>query len=259
MKLTLSELAEKYNLSESSIKTNFKRAKESLYKKYGITVEKYGRGDKAYYEITEFEHTDPNRAITLYKSMEQNIIPSSIAAGLLDLNFLVFIGIISSPMRAFRGSYEDLLKYLELKVNPENIQSIRASLRYLEEQEYIMYGEDPTDTNYFMAGVMHKTETDMILEIKAILHFKKLLENSRKSWIPVMKVYLALHYIDQPFTLAQLQYVTGLTEYKARDCLKFLQSSNIINKELKYYCDKALNAVVCLGSEVDINAFGIPK
>lgn len=32
-----------------------------------------------------------------------------------------------------------------------------------------MYMEDKTDNSYFMAGIMRKTETDMTLEIEAIL------------------------------------------------------------------------------------------
>jgi len=35
----------------------------------------------------------------------------------------------------------------------------------------------------------------MDLEIKAILYFKKIVENTKKSWIPLMKTYLALHVL----------------------------------------------------------------
>jgi hypothetical protein len=97
MTLTITELADKYNLTENTISKNFPKVKEKLEKKHGITIEKIGRGQSAQYVITDFEHSDPNRAVTLYKSMEKNKIPSVIAAGLLDLNFLIFIGIVSSP------------------------------------------------------------------------------------------------------------------------------------------------------------------
>jgi predicted transcriptional regulator len=84
------------------------------------------------------------------------------------------------------------------------------------------------------------------------------LEDTRKSWIPVMKVYLALHCVNQPCTLATLEYVTGLTKYKVRDCLKLLEKSNVIKRELKYLCSDIEDDFICLGSEIDINAFGIP-
>jgi len=119
-------------------------------------------------------------------------LPVAVAAGLLDLNFLVFIGIVSSPQRAFRGSYYDLLEYLDLKATEDNFKAVRAALVSLSNNDYIMYLEDKTDPSYFMAGILHKTETDMELEIQAILHFKTLVEKRRKSWIPLMKVYLAL-------------------------------------------------------------------
>jgi hypothetical protein len=35
----------------------------------------------------------------------------------------------------------------------------------LAEKDYIMFLEDKTDPSYFMAGILHKTETDMELEI----------------------------------------------------------------------------------------------
>ena len=65
MPLTLQELSEKYNISPSSITSNFTRTKETIAKKYGVTIEKIGRGKSAVYQIVNFAKTDPNRAVTL--------------------------------------------------------------------------------------------------------------------------------------------------------------------------------------------------
>ena len=193
--LTPEDVANKYNVSLSSLKTNFPRTQATIAKKYGIQLEKIGRGKNAAYQIIDFTHVDPDRALTLYESLETNLIPTTIAAKLLDISFLVFIGIVSSPQRSFRGSYTDLLKYLELDITVENIDIMRIILNQLQDNDYIMYMEDKSDPMYFMAAVQRKTETDMDLEIKAILYFKKIVENTKKSWIPLMKTYLALHFI----------------------------------------------------------------
>lgn len=255
--MTVEELAHEYDISVSSITTNFPRVQKSLFKKYGVSIERQGRGNNARYYIKDFSHSDPTRAVTLYQSMEKNLMPVEITAGLLDINFLVFIGIVSSPQRGFRGNYQDLLSYLDLDISEKNITIMRESLRYLQQQSYIMYMEDDTNPLYFMAGIKHATEKKMELEINAILHFKNLVANTRKSWIPVMKTYLALHIVQQPCTIKEIVEITHLTEYKVRDCLSILEKDNIIIKEKVNIKDHLTGSVYCLGSNVCINAFGI--
>lgn len=254
---TAEEIAAKYNLSVSTLKRNFLRTKETLYSRYGIKLEKSGRGDQTIYFIEDFNHSDPSRAITLYQSLEKNLVPAPVAAGLLDINFLVFIGIISSPQRAFRGSYLDLLKYLDIQATVENTQLVRKALQYLSNKDYIMYMEDRTDAMYFMASILKKTENDMELEIQAILTFKSLVKDTRKSWIPLMKVYLALHFLEQPCTIKELVEITELSEYKVRDTLTILASNNIIIKEKQVKQDPLSKEFYCLGTQIDINAFGL--
>lgn len=255
--LSPQEVADMYNVSLSSLQTNFPRTKDAIYKKYGATIEKIGRGKNAQYHIIDFSYQDSSRALSLYQSLENNDIPVQTAVGLLDLHFLVFIGIVSSPQRAFRGSYLDLLKYLELAATPENLEAVRTAIMALAAKDYIMFLEDKTDPTYFMAGILHKTETDMELEIQAILYFKHLVEKTRKSWIPLMQVYLALHIIQQPCTIAQLTQMTHLTEYKVRDSLNILADNNMLLKDKVVHKDPITQAYYCLGTNIAINAFGI--
>lgn len=194
--MTKAELAKKYNVSENSITSNFSRVQQSILKKYGVHINKTGRGNKTdyYEEITDY--SDKARAVTIYESTEHNLIPIRAASGLLDIHFLIFVGIISSPMRVFRGSYIDLLQYLEIEVSDINIERAKQVLRWLTENDYIMYTEDKTDNRYFMASILRETETQMSLEIDTILYFKSLVANTRKQWIPLMKIYLALHILN---------------------------------------------------------------
>lgn len=255
--MTAQEVADKYRISLSSLTSNFPRSQEAIYKKYGVKLEKIGRGKSAQYHVTSFNHSDPSRAITLYQSLENNMVSASAAAGLLDIHFLVFIGIVSSPQRAFRGSYIDLLNYLDLKPTSEAIDQIRIILQNLANKDYIMYMEDKTNNMYFMAGILKKAEDDMELEIEAILSFKKLVEKTRKSWIPLMQVYLALHFIQQPCTLKELSEITGLSEYKVRDSLSIFEQNNIILKNTVVHKDPITQSYYCLGTNIDINAFGL--
>ena len=129
-------------------------------------------------------------------------------------------------------------------------------LTALAEKDYIMYMEDKTNNMYFMAGILKKAEDDMELEIEAILGFKRLVEKSRKSWIPLMQVYLTLHFIAQPCTVKDISQITGLTEYRVRDSLSIFEKNNIILKNTIICKDPISQSFYCLGSNIDINTFG---
>ena len=252
------DIVYKYQLSITTLKRNFSQCQRSIEKKFGVRISKEGRGENTYYYIEDFSHSDPSRAVTLYESLEANLVPMDIAVGLLDLNFLTFIGIISSPQRSFRGSYLELLKYIDINANSvEDIQKIKTVLQTLVDKQYIMYMEDPSDPMYFMAAVQKKTEEEMELEISAILSFKKMTEGTRKSWIPLMKVYFALCLLEQPCTIEQLADITKLTSYKVRDSLNILSEHNVIIKEKVTKLDPTNKQYYCLGSHIDINAFGL--
>ena len=256
--MTLDELVELYDLNKSTVLQQFPRTQKSIEKKYGVTVEKVGRGANARYIVKNVEYVDPTRALTLYDSKENNLIPIQSAAGLLDLHFLIFVAIVSTPLRAFRGSYIDLLNYIEIEPSLDNIRNTREILHILAARNYIMYMEDKTDNMYFMAAILRNTEKELKLEIKAILHFQNLVTGTKKSWVPIMKTYLALHFLQQPCTINDVCAATSLSIYKVRDCLKLLSDNNIILKQ-RIYTSGAPGEVFCLGQEIDINAFGIPS
>jgi hypothetical protein len=193
---SIEELASTYNLSISTIKRNFKRTQETLKEKYGISLQKQGRGDETLYYIQDFDFVDTGRAVTLYKSVEKNLLPAQTAAGLLDLHFLIFIAIVSSPNLVFRGNYVDLLNYIEIKPTVENIRTTQQTLQSLADKDYIMYMQDKTDSMYFMAAILRRTEKQMELEIDAVLQFQRITNGTRKSWIPLMKTYIALNFLQ---------------------------------------------------------------
>lgn len=64
--MSLEELCNKYQVSPSSVKSNFNRTQEALLKKYGVQIIKTGRGKNVCYYETETEQ----RALTLYQEKD---------------------------------------------------------------------------------------------------------------------------------------------------------------------------------------------
>ena len=71
--MTLQEVCNKLDLSESSVRTNFSRTQKILLKK-NIKLIKLGRGISATYEI---EYLNDNRAMVIYEEMKEEILLSN--------------------------------------------------------------------------------------------------------------------------------------------------------------------------------------
>lgn len=254
--MTLQELCDQYQVTESTVRTKFKTAQQQILKRYGVIIEKEGRGQNASYHIKCDNYIDPLRAPSMYMSKENNTLPCTIAAYLLDINFLAFLGIASTPQRSFRGSYYDFLRYLELSETANNVAIVKQALQYLSNQSYIMYIEDDTDTDYFMAGIKRKAELEMSVQLSAAAYFRSLVADSKRSWVPLMKVYLALHFLKNPCTIQQICDATQLSQYAVRQSLKILSKNIVINRK-KVVELLAPGCFHCHGTEYNINAFGI--
>jgi hypothetical protein len=126
-------------------------------------------------------------------------MPMESVVGLMDINFFTFISIVGSPQSTFRGSYYDLLKYMDIDARPEDAGIIREVLQGLAERNLIMFIEDnsvPSDP-YFMAGIRHKAEQEMNLEIGLLTRLQEIARaEKRKSWIPLMKTYIAVMMLN---------------------------------------------------------------
>lgn len=251
MILTLEEVCEKYNVSQSSVKTKWKRTKESIIKKYGVSLEKRGVGASALYEEC-FEND--NRAITIYEEVNENLGISEEQIRLMNWDFLTFLGIIITPMLVFRGSYVDFLKYLGVTVSKEHIEEIKASLLELQSRNFIIYHIDDTDENYFVASLYRKVEQEMQVGITMIKRCKMIAEaNNKQSWIPLLKVWVGVQQAEknQPFTNKDLERITGLSEKVISANKKLLEQDEIFKTRKKYIA----GTTSCVGQEVDINGF----
>lgn len=83
-------------------------------------------------------------------------------------------------MLVFRGSYEDFLNYIQLKVTPENIDELKETLKELNSREYISYTIDKTDENYFVAALYRKKEEQMHIGIGMVKTCKEIADSAHK-------------------------------------------------------------------------------
>lgn len=83
-------------------------------------------------------------------------------------------------MLVFRGSYEDFLSYVQVKITKENIKELQNTLQELNEKEYISYTIDKTDNNYFIAALYRKREEQMHIGIGMVRTCKQIADAAHK-------------------------------------------------------------------------------
>lgn len=244
--MTLQELSEKYQMSESSIKNSFPRTQASILKKHGVKIVKEGRGDKTqYYE----EWLDDQRALTMYEETKGAVMINSEQLSMVNWDFHVFLGIITTPMLVFRGSYEDFLRYTSIPVNSNNIWELKMALQHLVARDYISYQIDKTNDNYFVAALWYQTEKDMEIGIEMVRTCKQLAEAyNKRSWVPLLKTWLGVQMMSkhQPYTVQQLADITGLSDYSIRESTKILGDCAVFQTSRAYESYKK-----CIGTNVD--------
>lgn len=248
--MTAQELSQKYGISENSILTNFPRAQKSIIKKYQIKIEKEGRGQAAtYLEIPLVN----DRAMSMYEETKDNFALDSASFALTSADFCCLVAIILTPMMVFRGSFKDFCHYMQINDSKENIAAIKEALTRLDSQDYINFVIDKTDNNYFAAILYRKAEQDMQVGIDMVKNCKKIAdEHNKRSWVPLLKTWLGVQLAaeNQPFTIAKLEAITGLSKYQITESKKLLESNDMFktSKAYKSYCR-------CVGQNVDLNAF----
>lgn len=248
--MTAQELSQKYGISENSILTNFPRAQKSIIKKYQIKIEKEGRGQAAtYLEIPLVN----DRAMSMYEETKDNFALDSASFALTSADFCCLVAIILTPMMVFRGSFKDFCHYMQINDSKENIAVIKKALTRLDSQDYINFVIDKTDNNYFAAILYRKAEQDMQVGIDMVKNCKKIAdEHNKRSWVPLLKTWLGVQLAaeNQPFTIAELEAITGLSKYQITESKKLLESNDMFktSKAYKSYCR-------CVGQNVDLNAF----
>lgn len=246
--MTLEELCNKYQISESSVTRAFPRTKEAIYKKFGIEIEKQGRGKSAVY--IEKNLPDDKRALTMYQEKKENMLINNESLSLINFDFLVFLGIVSTPMSMFRGRRDDFLEYIGEHASAENLFKLEVALDNLVEMDLIT---SLKDEDYIIVYIKRKAEKEMKLGIEMVQKCRMLAErNNKRSWIPLLKVWLGMQvaFNEQPVKMDRLEEITGMSYAQIRDARKILETDEIFKLQKVYR-----SRLTCVGMSIDLNAF----
>lgn len=249
--MTLKEVCSKYGYSENTVKSKFSTVQAKILKDKGIYLTKTGRGANVVYHE---EIRSDNRALTMFQEPPHDIFMTS-DLSLFNWDFHIFLAIVTTPMATFRGTIDQLLEYMAVPITDANKQKASEAIQNLINKELIGYWVDPTDKDYFSLMIYHKVELEMRISYRMITICKEIAENMgerKRSWIPLLKTWLGVQMLEdqQPYTVAELQALTGLSAYQIRECNKALQHNEIYRTTKAY---AAFNK--CLGTNVDLNAF----
>ena len=249
--MTRKELCENYGLSETTVQKQFNRVKDNMLKKYDLILMKTGRGDNADYQVQPNSKKD-NRASTMMKEDKREVmIAQKGFSNLLDFNFMVFLAICTTPMGTFYGSYSDFLDYVEIKKSKSNERNLKEALNVLSAAKYINYTIDETNKDYFNAFLFKRTRDDMAISLDMAERCQRLAkENNKQSWVPLLKTWIGVQYMydKQPFTLAELCNITGLSPYQIRESKKILEKDYLFTTSKAY-----VSYDRCIGTNVELN------
>lgn len=249
-RMNLKEVCQKFGYSESYVSKNFPKFQKAVLSKYGVMLDKEGKGSSAEYIIIE----DNSHAATLYKEQNRSVMLSqSEFKHIINMDFATFLGIIMTPFQVFRGSYDDFLRYIQADRNDSNRENLKKALTFLAEHDYIHYAIDKTDDNYFFAGIYRRTEEKIAVGIDMIRICKKLaVKYHKRSWVPLLKLWMGIKYLYinglQPYTIQDLVDLTGLSVYQIRESGKVLEQDNAFVTDKVY-----LDYTRCLGKTVELN------
>lgn len=251
--MTRKELAEKYNIAETTIKSNFPRVEKQILKHFGVKIVREGRGNKTNY-VEQIILVSDNRAENIF----QAVSPLSENAGIIesDLNlesfaFKIFIGILTTPMLVFRGTEENLLKYLNVSQTQKNKEALREALETLLERNIILLIKNK---DVMIIAIERNLELDLKLGTYMILNCKQMADKYKlKDWICLLKVWAGVQLIqkEETYTSWTLGEITNLSPYRIDQCRKILEEEKVFSSHIVYYNNRK-GEIRCAGRETTI-------
>lgn len=244
--MTAKQVCQMFGCSESSLKTNFTRTAASIKKKYNVDLIKCIKGKEIFYQIFE----DEERALTIYNQVQD--IPITLESLSYEAyQFFIFLTLAASPQGVFRGRPAQLLKYVGIKNNKKNIQTLNKVIQSLVEKECIYFHKDE---DYIILYLRSKLEKDYSISINMMRECQKIADENHKQFnkLPqLMQVWEAIRICqeNQPFTYADLAKLTGLSYKQIRDIKRLLENNNV------FLTSRAGSYFECLGMNVQLNGF----
>ena len=243
------EVCQKYRVSLSAIKNQFSRTTDKIFRDTGIRIVKEGRGSNVNYKEIFPEH-----ALTFEEEKIDEIAINLEALGLKDWQLLIILCTLIAPMGVFRGNARSFLEYFRMPVTEKRIEEVNEAVADLANNEWIsVLHDDSTSEGYFVLYVKRAMEQDIIVKMPYIKICRELMDKyNKRNFLPLLKVWLGTEELqkNQPYTVAQLEEITGLSAYQIRENNKILEKENIYITEKQY-----VEPTICLGRTVELNAY----
>ena len=252
--MTAQDVLIKYpTVTMTTLTKQWKRAQAKIEKEYHVKLVKEGRGaDTNYREVSQSD----NRAKTIFEALapihETGIIKNDLS--MENFTFTVFMGVITTPMFVFRGTYKDFLGYLEIQPTEKNIQALKDSIDKLVNEMIFHEIVDTTgkDEEVITLSLVRKAELDMKINVNMISICQQLVENYRlkSGWVPLLKMWLGTELLSKQehYTRQELMDMTGLSIYQINKYGQILKDSNIYKTSRAYEGYQK-----CIGMKADMN------
>lgn len=249
--MTLEEISEKYGIKPDTFKNQFPRTQKAILNRYGVKIIKEGRGIKANYRE---EFMSDNRAENIFQAVQPLKDPGFIKndLGLPNFTFMVLMGVITTPMFVFRGTYNEFLGYIEKPQTEQNVKALKNSINELVNALVIHEIVDKTtNDDVITLSLVRKAEIDMRIGIGMARQCKELADkNGINDWINIAKVWIATDLLAKQDVYTRLDVVnmTGLSVYMVDKVAKALKDSNIYKTTRAYQSFQR-----CVGMKADMN------
>lgn len=244
--LTVEEVSEMFGYSKSSISTKFKQTAQSIKKKYGVELAKVIIDKGTFYYIYE----DKSKSLNIYQGDKDISIPVE-SLGFEAYEFFIFLAISASEFGAYRGTRQNLLKYVGIKPIKKNIDTLNEVLAALEKKKVISVHEDE---DYIIVFLKAGVEKQYSVSVVMLRECQRIANENHKNFnklAQLIQVWEAVRICEQnqPFTYADLTKLTGLSYKQIRDVKKLLESNEM------FITSRAGSYFKCLGMNVDLNGF----
>ena len=246
--MTAKQIAEMFGYSQNSIEKVFKRTAASIKKKYNVDIIRCQKDGKKYYQIFE---DNSKRALTIYN--QENNIPITLESLSFEAyQFYIFLAIAASPQGVYRGSRNDLLKYIGIaKPTKKHYQILNKAIESLVDKECLVFHQDQ---DYIILYLRRVIESEYNVKINMLRECQRIANENHKQFtkIPQLtQVWEAVRICaeNQPFKYADLAALTGLSYKQIRDVKRLLEQNDA------FKTSRAGSYFLNMGSNVELNGF----
>lgn len=245
--LTMKDICEMFKCSQSSLISNFNRTRDSIKKKFGVTLAKIILEKGTFYYIWQDKSQN---AVNIYQGDKDILIPIE-SLGFEAYEFFIFLAISASEFGVYRGKREQLLKYVGIKPLKKNIETLNQVIATLVNKGVIGFEEDQ---DFIILFLKADVEKEYVISVTMLRECQRIANENNKNFNKIaqlLQVWEAVKICEQnqPFTYADLIKLTGLSYKQIRDVKKLLESNEM------FITSRAGSYFKCLGMNVDLNGF----